>query len=130
MQGSPWLSIQPDSGIVGAGSESPQVVFNSATLDTGVYHETVVVNSTTGSGAVEVPIRFYIHPCRMTPITIDDSAVATLTSADCGAPHRPGRYARIYAFPGTANDPDAGQTSSSRSRSCRSVRTSPGNPTT
>ncbi len=34
----------------------------------------------------------------------DDSASATLTSADCGAPHPPGRYARIYSFPGTAND--------------------------
>jgi hypothetical protein len=103
MRGSPWLSIQPDSGIV-AGTESPQVVLHSATLDTGIYHETVVVNSTTGTGAVEVPIRFYIHPCRVTPITIDDSAVATLTAADCGAPHRSGRYARLYAFPGTAND--------------------------
>jgi hypothetical protein len=102
--GSPWLSIQPDSGLVGSGSESPNVVFNSATLDTGVYHETIVVNSTTGSGAVEVPVRFYIHPCRITQITIDDSAVATLTSADCGAPHRSGGYARIYGFPGTAND--------------------------
>lgn len=104
MHGSPWLSIQPDSGIVGAGSESPQVVLNSATLDTGIYHETVVVNSTTGSGAVEVPIQFFIHPCRIAPISIDDSAVATLTSADCGAPHRSGSYARIYAFPGRAND--------------------------
>ncbi len=103
-QGSAWLSVAPDSGIVGLDSAPPRVILNPAALDTGTYHETVVVNSTTGSGAAEIPISFHIHPCRVTPITIDDSALATLTSGDCGAPHRPGRYARIYGFPGTAND--------------------------
>lgn len=102
-QGSAWLSVSPDSGIAGL-SSAPQIIFNPIALDTGVYHETVVINSTTGSGAAEVPVRFYIHPCRITPITIDDSAQATLTSADCGAPHRPGSFARIFSFPGTAND--------------------------
>ena len=79
-------------------------MFDPARLDTGVYHETVVVNSTTGSGAAEIPVWFYVHPCRVTPITIDDSASATLTGVDCGAPHRTGRYARLFSFPGTAND--------------------------
>lgn len=102
--GSPWLSVTPDSGIAGLGNASAQVVFHSATLDTGVYFETVVVNSASGSGSAEIPVRFTIHPCRVTPITIDDSAAAALSSADCGAPHRPDHFARVYSFPGTAND--------------------------
>ncbi len=104
-QGSQWLSVAPDSGIVGGlDRATPWVILNPAALDTGIYHETVVVSSTTGSGAAEIPVSFYIHPCRVTPIAIDDSALATLTPDDCGAPHRPGRYARMYGFPGTAND--------------------------
>lgn len=102
--GSSWLSLRPDSGVVGLGSAPLQVIFDPATLDDGIYRETIVVNSTTGNGVAEVPVWFSVHPCRVVPITIDDSAAATLTSADCGAPHRPGRYARIYSFPGTAND--------------------------
>jgi hypothetical protein len=103
-QGSAWLSVAPDSGIIGLDTAPPRVILNPAALDTGTYHGTVVINSTTGSGAAEIPVAFHIHPCRVTPITIDDSALATLTGDDCGAPHRPGRYARIYSFPGTAND--------------------------
>ena len=102
--GSPWLSIVPDSGTAGLGDAPPEIVFNPFALDTGVYHETVIVNSTTGSGAAEIPVSFYVHPCRVTPITINDSATATLTSVECGAPHRSGHYARVFSFPGTAND--------------------------
>lgn len=103
-QGNPWLTIHPDSGVAGSGNQ-PQAVFDPAALDDGVYRATIVVNTTTGSGIAEIPVRFSIHPCRVTPITIDDSAAATLSWADCGAPHRPaGYYARIYGFPGTAND--------------------------
>lgn len=102
-QGSPWLAILPESGLVGSGNP-PQVVFDPATLDDGLYWGTIEVRSTTGSGVAEVPVEFLVHPCRVVPITIDDSATATLSSADCGAPHRQGSFARIYGFPGTAND--------------------------
>jgi len=104
--GNPWLSIDPDSGVAGPSGAPPlpHIVLNSVDLDTGVYRETVVINSAAGSGAIEIPVAFSIHPCRVTPITIDDSATATLGSADCGAPHRAGHFARIYRFPGTAND--------------------------
>ena len=104
-RGGAWLSVAPDSGIVGGLDGAPlQVILSPAALDTGTYHETVVVTSTTGSGAAEISVSFHIHPCRVTPITIDDSALAALTAADCGAPHRPGGFARIFGFPGTAND--------------------------
>lgn len=104
--GSPWLSVLPDSGIAGLESVPPRLIFNSATLDTpGVYHETVVINSASGSGAAEIPVKFTIHPCRITPLTIDNSAAAVLSSTDCGAPHRlPGHFARIYGFPGIVNE--------------------------
>jgi hypothetical protein len=103
-RGSAWLAVQPDSGAVGVGQVDPQVTFDPAALPAGTYRETIVVNSTTGNGVALVPVRFDVHPCRVTPLTIGDSAVATLTPADCGAPHRPGHYARLFTFPGTAND--------------------------
>jgi len=103
-RGSAWLAVQPDSGIVGVGSVSPQVMFDPAALGAGVYRDTVVVNSTTGNGVALIPVRFDVHPCRVAPLTIGESAIATLTAADCGAPHRRGSYARLFAFPGTAND--------------------------
>ncbi|HMA41258.1 MAG TPA: hypothetical protein VKP10_14380 [Gemmatimonadales bacterium] len=102
-QGNPWLAILPDSGLVGSGSQ-PQAVFDPASLADGVYRGMIEVKSTTGTGVAEIPVAFVVHPCRVIPITIDDSAAATLSPADCGAPHRPGSYARIYGFPGTAND--------------------------
>lgn len=102
-QGNPWLAIVPDSGVVGSGSPT-QVVFDPASLLDGVYRGIIEVRSTSGTGVAEVPVAFVVHPCRVTPITIDDSAAATLSPADCGAPHRQGSYAHIYGLPGTAND--------------------------
>jgi hypothetical protein len=102
-QGSPWLAILPETGIAGSGSP-PQVVLDPDSLVDGIYRGTVEVRSTTGTGVAEIPVGFFVHPCRVTPITIDTSAAATLSSADCGAPHRRGSFARIYGFPGTAND--------------------------
>ncbi|HEY6107381.1 MAG TPA: hypothetical protein VIV56_00635 [Gemmatimonadales bacterium] len=102
-QGTPWLAILPDSGVAGSGSP-PQVVFDPATLADGVYRATIEVRSTTGTGVAGIPVGFLVHPCRVTPITIDTSAAATLSAADCGAPHQRGSFARIYGFPGTAND--------------------------
>lgn len=101
--GSTWLSVLPDSGVVGHGG-APQVLFNPTSLDTGIYRETIIINTATGNGVADVPVEFTVHPCRIAPIRLDDSASATLTSADCGAPHRAGRFARTYGFPGTAND--------------------------
>lgn len=101
--GSQWLSILPESGVVGNGS-NPRVVLSPASLGTGTYTDTIIINSTTGNGAADVPVSFIIHPCSITSIRLDDSSSGTLSSGDCGAPHRAGSFARIYSFPGTAND--------------------------
>ena len=103
MPGTPWLAVQPDSGVVGAGGR-PQAVLDPAVLASGEHLGTIVVSSTSGTGVAQIPVRFLVHPCRVTPITIDGSAAATLSAEDCGAPHRDGSYARVYGFPGTAND--------------------------
>lgn len=102
-QGSPWLAVVPDSGVAGAGSQ-PQVMFDPASLGDGAYRGAIEIRTTSGNGVAEIPVGFFVHPCRVTPITIDDSAAATLSSADCGAPHHARSYARLYGFPGTAND--------------------------
>jgi hypothetical protein len=100
---SSWVTILPDSGVAGRGA-SPRVVLNAGTLTPGTYHATIVIRSTNGSGVADVPVSFAIQPCAVTPLRLDDSATAALTLADCGAPHRPGRVARIFSFPGTLND--------------------------
>ena len=102
-QGIPWLDLLPDSGVAGVGSR-PQVVFDPASLGDGAYHGAIEVRTTTGNGVAEIPVGFLVHPCRVTPITIDTSTAATLSAADCGAPHHAGSHARLYGFPGTAND--------------------------
>lgn len=101
-QGSGWVTVQPESGVVGHGA-APQVIFDPASLDPGIYHETIIIRSN-GNGVADVPVTFVIRPCSVTPIRLDDSSTATITFADCGAPHRPGSFARIYSFPGTQND--------------------------
>ncbi len=100
---SPWVVVQPDSGTAGQGPPV-NVVFNPTGLAVGPHNEVAVVNSPASSAAQEVPLLFTVYPCKATPITIDDSASNTLTNADCGAPHRPGRFAQLFSFPGTVND--------------------------
>ena len=100
-QGSTWLLLPVDSGT----APTPLLVqFDPEGRGNGMYYDTVVVQSTTG-GALETPVRLEIHPCRDTPITLDDSVSDSLTTADCGAPHRPlGHFAQLFRFSGTIND--------------------------
>ena len=98
--GSAWLSLEKPSGT------APDTLYAFADptgLDTTVYRDTVIVSGASG-GAQLVPIRFRIYPCDVTPIPLDGAISDTLNSADCGAPHRPGRYAQVFSFAGTVND--------------------------
>ncbi|MGH7613672.1 MAG: BACON domain-containing protein, partial [Gemmatimonadales bacterium] len=98
---SPWLSLDTSSGVA---PYYLKVLANPTGLDSGAYRDTVVVSSTVGGGALEVPVRLNVHSCRSVPIALDDSISSALTTADCGAPHRPGRFAKLFSFPGTIND--------------------------
>ncbi len=98
---SSWLSLDTASGVA---PYYLKVLADPAGLDSGVYRDTVVVQSTGGQGALEVPVRFDVHSCRFVGIALDDSISRVLTTADCGAPHRPGRFAQLFSFPGTTND--------------------------
>ena len=100
---SPWVVLQPDSGTVGLGPPV-QVIFNPTGLDTGMHKEVAVVNSPAVSAAQELPLSFKVFPCKDEGISIGDSRTYTLTSAECGAPHRRGSYAKIYSFSGNQND--------------------------
>jgi hypothetical protein len=104
-QGSPWVVVQPDSGIAGSGPPV-QVIFDPTGLDTtGDYREAAVISSSAVSATLEVPLRFRVYPCHTRQITTGDTVSDTLTSADCGARHRPpGWFAQIYRFSGLAND--------------------------
>jgi hypothetical protein len=100
---SPWVVIQPESGTVGLGPPV-QVIFNPTGLDTGMHNEVAVVNSPAVSAAQELPLSFRVFPCKDEGISIGDSKTYTLTSAECGAPHRRGSYAKFYSFSGNQND--------------------------
>lgn len=65
-----------------ASATQAQVVFDPAPLVDGLYQGMIEVRSTTGTGVAEIPVGLFVHPCRVTPITIDDSAAATLSPAD------------------------------------------------
>lgn len=101
--GSPWVAVRPDSGTAGQGPPV-QVIFDPSGLDTGMHREVAVITSRAVAAALEVPLRFRVHPCHTYSIALDDSISDFLSASDCGAPHRPGRYGRIYQFRGSADD--------------------------
>lgn len=59
---SPWLSVQPDSGVVG---DSLLVQANPTGLGVGIYHDTVSIASAAGQ-VVSVPIEFEIRSLALT----------------------------------------------------------------
>jgi hypothetical protein len=99
---SPWVVIQPDSGTAGLGPPV-EVIFNPTTLDTGMHYETAVVNAP-AVGTQELPLSFKVYQCKDQRITVGVSVADTLTSAECGAPHKSGSYAKIYSFTGATNE--------------------------
>ena len=100
---SPWVSLDPDTGTAGQ-TPTLQVIFDPAGLAIGVYEDTVVVLAVSGTASFEVPLWFNVHTCDIAPISLDDSVSTSLTTADCGAPHRPGHFAKLYNFSGIVPD--------------------------
>ena len=58
-----------------------------------------------GTGdTTRVPLRFDIHPCRPKNVTVGASVADSLTESDCEAPHRGGRFAKLFRVSGSAGD--------------------------
>ena len=100
---SPWLGLSAESGTT---PDSLRVSLDPDGLLVGTYQDTLVITQTNGSlEPVRIPVRFAIHPCRDRPVVLGAVPLAdSLTQSDCGAPHRAGRFARLFAFNGLAGD--------------------------
>src|SRR3989442_527912 len=101
--GKAWLAfVGPNSGTAPA---KLRLAFNPAGLATGVYRDTVVVTAENAAGSPgRVPVEFMVHPCKPVPIVLNAQVTDSLTTADCGAPHRAASFARLYGFDAKAND--------------------------
>src|SRR6266853_323886 len=101
--GESWLAfVGPNSGTAPA---KLRLAFNPAGLPIGVYRDTVVVSAENASASPgRVPVEFMVHPCRPVPIVLNAQLTDSLTTWDCGAPHRANSFARVYSFAANAND--------------------------
>jgi Big-like domain-containing protein/invasin-like protein len=100
---SSWVALNTDTGT--AGHPPPlQAIFDPKGLPVGEYEDTVIVSANGGAASIEVPLWYQVHVCDTTALSLDDSVSSTLTSADCGAPHRAGRFGKVYRFQGILND--------------------------
>ncbi len=105
MDGSAWLAVSPSSGTAPA---SASVTLDPTALTMGVYRDTLVLSADgVPNSPLLVPIQFTVQPCASvalgpapTPVQVDDS----LSTSDCGAPHRAARFTRLYSFRAAAND--------------------------
>src|SRR5881397_4028984 len=101
--GEPWLAFVGPTG--GTAPAKLRLAFNPAGLATGVYRDTVVVTAENAAGSPgRVPVEFMVHPCKPVPIVLNAQVTDSLTTADCGAPHRAASFARLYSFDAKAND--------------------------
>jgi large repetitive protein len=99
---SSWLSLGAASGSTPA---TLTLSLNPAGLFVGDYHDTVVIAPADGATEpVRVPVRFAVQACRAIAYTVGATVSDSLTDADCEAPHRAGRFAKLYRFPGEAGD--------------------------
>lgn len=98
---SPWLVFLPTSGTAPA---TLAAELRPRDLSEGAHQDTIVFVTQDGADAINVPVRFAIRPCRTTSIAPDTTVTDSLSLADCAAPHRGGRLARVYTFTADAND--------------------------
>src|SRR2546429_8154102 len=100
--GEQWLSVSPSDGVAPA---KLHLSFNPLGLAAGVYRDTLLVTAENARGSPAlVPVEFFVHPCRVVPITPDVQLRDSLTTRDCSAPHKPTSSARVYGFTARAGD--------------------------
>ncbi len=99
---SPWLRPAATGGTV-PGTLS--VSLDPSNLAEGTYRDTIAFSlSGTEIPPIKVPVEFIIQPCAVTTVTPPEARRDTITAADCGAPHRGGRFAKLYRFTATGGD--------------------------
>ncbi len=100
-----WLATKDSSwiGLTNPSGTAPPT--DSATLSqspnglaTGTHTGHVVINAGAIAGSPStVTTTFVIVPCAVNSVTPDALVSASLTTADCGAPHRAGSFAKVYS---------------------------------
>ena len=99
---SPWLQPAATGGTV-PGTLS--VSLDPSNLAEGTYRDTIAFSlSGTEIPPIKVPVEFTIQPCAVTNVTPPEARRDTITAADCAAPHRAGRFAKLYRFTATGGD--------------------------
>ena len=102
VHGSTWLKPGDSAGTA---PDTLKITLDPTGLVAGTYRDTLVFSIAGPIVApVVVPVEFRVTGCGITDVTPGAPISDSLTVADCGAPHRGGRLARVYRVTGSAND--------------------------
>jgi BACON domain-containing protein/pre-peptidase/Big-like domain-containing protein len=92
---STWLALSPSSG---GAPDTIDLTLSPAGLSTGTHRDTVVITAPGANGSPTfVEVRFEILPCMVRAVTPDTLVTGSIADTDCGAPHRAGRFAQVFA---------------------------------
>src|SRR3989442_1661793 len=102
-RGEPWLAFVGPTG--GTAPAQLRLAFDPHGLPTDVYRDTVIVSAENAAGSPgRVPVEFIVHPCMAVPIVLNAQPTDSITTWDCGAPHKANSFARVYSFAANAGD--------------------------
>ena len=97
-----WLRL---AAATGTAPDTLPVTLVPSGLALGAYRDTIVVTgSGSSAGELRVPVELEVQPCPVVPIAVGTQISGTLGAASCGAPHRSGHPADLYAFSGSLGD--------------------------
>jgi len=99
-----WLTRSKFSG--SAPPDDSTIASSSPTgLAIGTHTGHMVIDAGAVAGSpVTVTKTLVIVPCTVQPVTPDALVSASLTTADCGAPHRAGSFAKLYSVSANTGD--------------------------
>ncbi len=102
MHRSAWLK---PSDSAGTAPDTLRITLDPSGLGAGDYRDTLEFSVAGPTIApVYVPVEFRVTGCAVVDTAPGAVLADSLTTADCGAPHRSGRVAKLYRFTGAAND--------------------------
>ena len=102
LHGSAWLRPSATSGMA---PDTLSVSLDPGGLATGVHLDTLLFTDAGPTGtSIRVPVMFRVLGCGITDVQVGAQLSDTLRATDCGAPHRSGRFARLYRFSVDVND--------------------------